>query len=54
VFYNTLGYAVELGHLAVNPVDRIQGTASAVAQNVDRWVVVSPAQPGSCWRPSAG
>jgi hypothetical protein len=24
VFYNALGYAVELGHLASNPVDRIQ------------------------------
>jgi integrase len=44
VFYNALGYAVELGHLASNPIDRIQWTASAVAQTVDRRVVVSPAQ----------
>jgi integrase len=38
------GYAVEQGHLAANPVDRIQWTAPAVAQSVDRRVVVSPAQ----------
>jgi integrase len=44
VFYNALGYAVELGRLASNPVDRIQWTAPAVAQSVDRRVVVSPAQ----------
>ena len=44
VFYNALGYAVELGRLSANPVDRIQWTAPAVAQMVDRRVVVSPAQ----------
>ncbi len=44
VFYNALGYAVEQGHLAANPVDRIQWTTAAVAQSVDRRVVVSPAQ----------
>jgi integrase len=44
VFYNALGYAVELGHLASNPIDRIQWTAPAVAASVDRRVVVSPAQ----------
>ena len=44
VFYNALGYAVELGHLASNPIDRIQWTAPAVAATVDRRVVVSPAQ----------
>ncbi len=44
VFYNALGYAVELGRLASNPIDRIQWTAPAVAQTVDRRVVVSPAQ----------
>jgi integrase len=44
VFYNALGYAVERGHLAANPVDRIQWTTPAVAQTVDRRVVVSPAQ----------
>jgi hypothetical protein len=43
VFYNALGYAVEQGHLTANPVDRIQWTTPAVAQNVDRRVVVSPA-----------
>jgi hypothetical protein len=52
VFYNALGYAVEQGHLAANPVDRIQWTTPAVAQSVDRRVVVSPA-PGTCWPPSA-
>jgi integrase len=44
VFYNALGYAVEQGHLSANPVDRIQWTTPAVAQSVDRRVVVSPAQ----------
>ena len=44
VFYNALGYAVELGRLPSNPVDRIQWTAPAVATTVDRRVVVSPAQ----------
>jgi len=44
VFYNALGYAVEQGHLASNPVDRIQWTTHAVAQSVDRRVVVSPTQ----------
>ena len=47
VFYNALGYAVELGRLGSNPVDRIQWTAPAVAQSVDRRVVVSPAQAGT-------
>jgi integrase len=44
VFCNALGYAVEQGHLPSNPVDRIQWTTPAVAQTVDRRVVVSPAQ----------
>jgi len=44
VFYNALGYAVELGHLGSNPIDRIQWTAPAVAVTVDRRVVLSPAQ----------
>ena len=44
VFYNALGYAVEQGHLAANPVDRVQWTAPSVAATVDRRVVVSPAQ----------
>jgi integrase len=47
VFYNVLGYAVELGLLGSNPVDRIQWTAPAVAASVDRRVVVSPAQAGT-------
>jgi integrase len=46
VFYNALGYAVELGRLPSNPIDRIQWTAPAVAATVDRRVVVSPAQAG--------
>jgi hypothetical protein len=41
VFYNALGYAVEQGHLTSNPVDRIQWTTPAVAQTVDRRVVIS-------------
>jgi hypothetical protein len=44
VFYNALGYAVELARLASNPIDRIQWTTPAAAQTVDRRVVVSPAR----------
>jgi hypothetical protein len=52
VFCNALGYAVEQGHLAANPIDRIQWTTPAVAQTVDRRAVVSPARPGASWPPS--
>jgi integrase len=41
VLYNTLGYAVERGILDFNPVDKIQWTAPAVAQQVDRRVVAN-------------
>jgi integrase len=44
VFYNALGYAVEVGLLGANPVDRIQWKAPEVAETVDRRVVVSPPQ----------
>jgi hypothetical protein len=44
VFYNALGYAVELGLLGANPVDRVRWKAPDVAETVDRRVVVSPAQ----------
>ncbi|MGO9190470.1 MAG: hypothetical protein ACLP8X_18700 [Streptosporangiaceae bacterium] len=54
VFYNALGYAVEQGHLASNPVDRIQRATPAVAQSVDRRVVVSPAQAGKLPRRRPG
>jgi hypothetical protein len=52
VFCNALGYAVEQGHLASNPVDRIQWTTPSVARSVDRRVVVSPAQARSLLPPS--
>jgi hypothetical protein len=52
VFYNALGYAVEQCHLPANPVDRIQWTAPAVAQAVDRRVVVSRTQARTCRLPS--
>ena len=54
VFYNALGYAVELGRLGSNPVDRIQWTAPAVAASVDRRVVVSPAQAGTLLNAAGG
>jgi integrase len=54
VFYNALGYAVELSHLAANPVDRIQWTTPAVAQTVDRRVVISPAQAVTLLAPVRG
>ena len=44
VFHNALGYAVELGLLPANPAGKIQRTAAAVAETVDRRVVASPAQ----------
>jgi integrase len=43
VLYNALGYAVELGLLAANPVDRIQWKTPGVAETVDRRVVAGPA-----------
>jgi hypothetical protein len=44
IFYNAVGYAVELGHLDSNPIDRIQWTAPEVGSVVDRRVVANPAQ----------
>jgi integrase len=46
VFANALGYAVELGLLPANPLDRIQWKAPAVAETLDRRSVASPAQAG--------
>lgn len=47
VFYNALGYAVELGLLDSNPIDRIQWTSPEVATTVDRRVVINPKQAGA-------
>ena len=44
VFYNALGYAVELGLLPANPIDRVQWKAPEVAATVDRRVVCNPEQ----------
>jgi integrase len=44
VFHNALGYAVELGLLPANPVDKIQRKPAPAAETVDRRVVASPAQ----------
>lgn len=44
VLHNALGYAVELGVLVSNPVDRVQWTAPDVAQSIDRRVVANPSQ----------
>ena len=44
VYYNALGYAVELGHLVVNPLDRLQYKAAEVGTSVDRRVVANPEQ----------
>ena len=54
VFYNALGYAVELGHLASNPIDRIQWTTPAVAAE-RRPAGRGQPRPGreACWPPSA-
>jgi integrase len=44
VFYNALGYAVELGLLPVNPVDRVQWRTPKSASKVNPQTVASPAQ----------
>lgn len=44
VFYNALGYAVEIDLLPANPLDKIQWTAPEVAEEVDRRVVANPSQ----------
>jgi integrase len=44
VFYNALGYAVELDLLAANPIDKVQWTAPETAEEVDRRVVANPTQ----------
>jgi len=44
VLHNLAGYAVEQGHLTVNPVSQLKWKAPAVAEAVDRRVVISPAQ----------
>ncbi len=41
--YNAIGYAVELGLLPANPVDKIQWRTPGVAETVDRRVVAGPA-----------
>ncbi len=40
IFYNALGYAVELGLMTDNPLDRIAWTAPKTTESVDRRVVV--------------
>ncbi|BCJ64603.1 tyrosine-type recombinase/integrase [Polymorphospora rubra] len=47
IFYNAIGYAVELGYLDANPIDRIQWTAPEVATAIDRRVVANPVQVAS-------
>ena len=55
VFYNALGYAVELGRLGSNPVDRIQWTAPAVAPERGTGGSSSaPPRPGRSWTKSGG
>jgi integrase len=44
VLYNALGYAVELGLLDSNPIDRVQWTAPEVAPAIDRRTVANPNQ----------
>lgn len=44
VTYNALGYAVELGLIEANPIDKVQWRAAKVAHTVDRRVVANPAQ----------
>jgi integrase len=44
VFYNALGYAVELGLLPVNPIDQVQWRTPAAACTVNPQTVASPVQ----------
>jgi integrase len=44
VFYNALGYAVEVGLLVANPIDRIAWRAPRAVETVDRRVVVNRRQ----------
>jgi len=44
VFHNALGYAVELGLLPVNPLDRVNRTAPHAGRAVNPQTVGSPAQ----------
>lgn len=44
VFYNSLGYAVELELLSANPIDKVQWTAPETERQVDRRVVANPNQ----------
>ncbi len=48
VLHNFFGHAVELGHLSVNPVGTVQWKVAKVADEVDRRVVLSPAQFAEC------
>jgi hypothetical protein len=44
VFYGALRYAVELGHLPSNPIDRVQWSGPRNAESIDRRVVVNHRQ----------
>ncbi|WP_405140646.1 tyrosine-type recombinase/integrase [Sphaerisporangium sp. NBC_01403] len=44
VFHHALEYAVELGELSANPLDRVNWKPAKVSGEVDRRVVVNPAQ----------
>ncbi|WP_239086131.1 tyrosine-type recombinase/integrase [Catellatospora methionotrophica] len=44
VFFNSLGYAVELGRLATNPIDTVAWRSAKAVETVDRRVVVNPDQ----------
>ncbi|GAB3265256.1 tyrosine-type recombinase/integrase [Kineosporia babensis] len=48
VLFNYFGYAVERGHLTVNPVTTVQWKVEKVAEEVDRRVVLSPARFDHC------
>ncbi|MEU8268834.1 tyrosine-type recombinase/integrase [Sphaerisporangium sp. NPDC049002] len=44
VFHHALEYAVELGDLSANPLDRVNWKPAKISGEVDRRVVVNPAQ----------
>jgi len=53
VFYNSLGYAVELELLSANPIDKVQWTAPETERQVDRRVVANPNHVDAIPRPAA-
>lgn len=53
VFRNALGYAVELGRLGLNAVEKIQRDSRSVAETVAAVSLSHPRTPVRCWLSAA-